>query len=100
MENSNLLKKIKASYPLIAVVIVAVVIRLLPHPPNMAPVGGLALFCGAKNDAQVSFYFVLTDIIVPISRSQKSVNGLIAIWHDLIIIHTFLYYLSDGRDAS
>jgi len=34
-------------FALMGIVILAVVARILPHPPNFVPIGGLALFSGA-----------------------------------------------------
>src|SRR3989338_10485903 len=42
MENRKILKV--ASY--LAIILLAVFARLIPHPPNFAPIGGLALFSG------------------------------------------------------
>lgn len=42
LENSKVYKVV----PFLAIVLLAVVARLIPHPANFAPIGGLALFSG------------------------------------------------------
>lgn len=39
---------LKSKLSIFAVIILAVVARLIPHSPNFAPIGGLALFSGAN----------------------------------------------------
>ncbi len=46
MENREVLRKITKIAPYLAIVLLAVVARLIPHPPNFVPIGGLALFSG------------------------------------------------------
>src|SRR3989338_1941720 len=45
METRKLLNKI---IPYAAIILFAVAARLIPHAPNFAPIGGLALFSGAN----------------------------------------------------
>ncbi|MDO8609868.1 MAG: hypothetical protein Q7R95_04925 [bacterium] len=40
--------KIKSWLSIFVIIILAVVARLIPHAPNFAPIGGLALFSGAN----------------------------------------------------
>lgn len=42
------MKKYQKVISYIAIILLAVVARLIPHPPNFAPIGGLALFSGAN----------------------------------------------------
>ena len=39
---------IKSKVSIFAIILLAVVTRLIPHAPNFAPIGGLALFSGAN----------------------------------------------------
>lgn len=39
---------LKSCMPIFAVIFLAVVARLVPHAPNFAPIGGLALFSGSN----------------------------------------------------
>jgi hypothetical protein len=56
MENKQLLKKF-ISYSLI--ILLAVIARLVPHPANFVPIGGLALFSGAKFKGKFGFLIPL-----------------------------------------
>jgi len=53
MENRNILKNFQKAISFTAIILLTVVARLIPHAPNFAPIGGLALFSGAnfKNKA-------------------------------------------------
>jgi len=44
MENTNLLNKFKKIFPYLTIILLAVTARIIPHPANFAPIGGLALF--------------------------------------------------------
>jgi len=46
MENSKLLDIEKIALP-VAIIMFAVILRLVPHPPNFAPIAAMALFGGA-----------------------------------------------------
>lgn len=48
MEDRNILKNFQKAFSLAVIVLLAVVARLIPHAPNFVPIGGLALFSGAK----------------------------------------------------
>ncbi|MDO9027517.1 MAG: hypothetical protein Q7U68_01460 [Candidatus Roizmanbacteria bacterium] len=54
MENREILKQVNKVYKVhkvasyLAIILLAVVARLIPHAPNFAPIGGLALFSGAN----------------------------------------------------
>lgn len=43
-----------------AIILLAVVARLIPHPPNFAPIGGLALFSGANFKKKSALLIPLT----------------------------------------
>src|SRR3989338_6205080 len=47
MENRTLLRNVKNVLPIFFIVISAVLARVLPHPPNFAPITGIALFSGS-----------------------------------------------------
>ncbi len=47
METRDILKQLKTNIGIFGIVAMAVLLRLIPHPPNMAPIAGLALFSGA-----------------------------------------------------
>ncbi|MBT4207405.1 hypothetical protein HOE22_03575 [Candidatus Woesearchaeota archaeon] len=95
----NLLNK--RTMTILSLLILAVITRLLPHPPNVAPITGMALFAGSTfNDKRLAFILPLlcmfvTDIflgfhmIIPFVylsfmfisylgiRSEKITNGTI-----------------------
>lgn len=62
MENRNILKKFQNSNVLyvIGIIFLAAFSRLIPHPPNVAPIAGLALFSGAQLDKRTAFIVPLT----------------------------------------
>ena len=47
MENRKILTAVKNILPLSLIVLSAVLSRTLPHPPNFAPITGIALFSGS-----------------------------------------------------
>jgi len=53
MENRKILK-------VILFVAISVLFRLIPHPPNFAPVGAMALFSGAYISGPLAFIFPLS----------------------------------------
>lgn len=42
------------------IIVLAAVARLLPHPPNFTPIGGLALFSGSKLSSRFGFLIPLS----------------------------------------
>ncbi len=48
----------------IIVVLAAALLRIFPHPPNFAPIGGLALFSGARLDKKQAFILPLAAMFV------------------------------------
>lgn len=61
MEIRNLLKK---SLPFIAIIIAAALARIIPHAPNFAPIGGLALFTGYHFKNKISWIIPLAAMLV------------------------------------
>lgn len=47
METRKVLTSITDNGAIIFLIVISVLLRLVPHPPNMAPIGALALFSGA-----------------------------------------------------
>ena len=56
MENRKILKKI---IPYGLIIGLAVIARLVPHPPNFAPIGGLALFSGSHFKKKIALLIPL-----------------------------------------
>jgi hypothetical protein len=77
---------------LVTLVIAAVLARLLPHPPNFAPIGALALFGGACfADRRVGFLLPLSAMFVsdlflgmnqvtPVVYGSFALNVLLGYW--------------------
>lgn len=56
--------KINRLVPFMGIVILAIISRLLPHPPNIAPIAGLALLSGANLKNKWSFAIPLTAMVL------------------------------------
>ncbi len=81
MEKRKLLNKVKDLLPLIFIILAAVLSRVLPHPPNFAPITGIALFSG-------SYLSGFSMFILPLSIMFLS---------DLILgFHTTMFYVYLG----
>ena len=66
MEDRNILKKSQKEniFVLIGIILLAVVARLIPHPPNFVPIGGLALFSGAHFSGKKAYFIPLAAMLV------------------------------------
>lgn len=64
MENRNLLAKIKTQVGPGLIVLLAAAARLLPHVPNVTPVGGLALFGGAHLSRRSAYLVPLVAMFI------------------------------------
>lgn len=78
MANRSLLKT-KISYWLL-VIGVSALMRILPHPANIAPIAGLALFSGAKFDKKAALLLpmgamILSDIFLGFHATVPFVYG-------------------------
>ena len=68
------MKSLNKEYTLIlSMIVLAVASRLLPHPPNFAPITGIALFAAAKLNKKIIAFLVpllclfITDLILGLS---------------------------------
>ncbi|MFZ6035370.1 MAG: DUF6580 family putative transport protein [Patescibacteria group bacterium] len=61
MESGKILKK---AIPYAAIILTAVVARILPHAPNFAPIGGLALFTGYHLKNKTSWIIPLAAMLL------------------------------------
>ena len=52
--------KIQIAISYTAIILLAVVARLIPHAPNFAPIGGLALFSGTHFKKKIALFIPLT----------------------------------------
>lgn len=62
--NSKLKFKVQNFYGPILIIIIAVILRLIPHPPNFAPIGAMALFGGAYFDKKYAIIILLVALLV------------------------------------
>lgn len=82
----------------LTLVVLAALVRLVPHPPNFAPVGGVAIFGGARLRGWQAycvpiFVMLLTDPI----RSRLEGASSAYSWATLIIYGCFLINVVLGR---
>lgn len=61
MENRKLLIRI---VPYIAIVLAAVVARVIPHAPNFAPIGALAIFTGYHFKNKLAWLFPISAMVI------------------------------------
>ena len=78
--------------------VVAALLRLIPHPPNFAPVGSVALFGGAKLRGWQAFVVPVAAMLVtdPI-RSWVEGSYAAYSWATLVIYSCFLINVFLGR---
>lgn len=79
MENRKLLNKL---IPYAAIILLAVAARILPHPPNFAPIAGLALFSGSHFKKTVA-------LLIPILAML--ISDLFLGWHSTLIYVYFSF---------
>lgn len=69
-KNTEAFQGFQRGFLICLLVLIAIVARFLPHPPNFTPVGAVALFCGATfSDRRIGFLvpfvvMVLSDCIL------------------------------------
>jgi len=55
----------KRNITILSMIVLAVITRLLPHPPNVAPITGIALFAGYSfNDKRMAFLLPLVCMFI------------------------------------
>jgi len=64
MENRKILTLIEKLLPVTLVITAAVLTRTLPHPPNFAPITGIALFSGSYLSGPAAFILPLVIMFV------------------------------------
>lgn len=64
MENRNILKNTNKYIATLLIVVLAVSTRLIPHPPNFAPIAGISLFSGAKLNKKQAFLIPLSAMFI------------------------------------
>jgi len=56
--------KIQTLISYIVIILLAIVARVIPHAPNFAPIGGLALFSGSHFKKKIALIIPLTAMFV------------------------------------
>ena len=86
-EQSKMERSRSAKYLASGVTVVAAAARLLPHPPNFTPVGGMCLFAGARVQGWLAWVLPIllmaaTDAFLGYSRSTPFIylSFLINVW--------------------
>ncbi|MCL4363787.1 hypothetical protein M1328_00945 [Patescibacteria group bacterium] len=64
MENRKILKRSQNWLSFALIILLAVIARLLPHPANFAPIGGLALFSGGHFKKKIAIAIPLLAMFV------------------------------------
>src|SRR3989339_238986 len=55
---------IKSKVSILTIIILAIIARLIPHAPNFAPIGGLALFSGTNFKNKIALIIPLTAMFI------------------------------------
>lgn len=78
--------------------VLAALVRLLPHPPNFSPVGGLALFGGARlNGWQAYVVPIVVMLVTDPMRSLMEGHYPAYSWTTLVVYGCFLVNVTLGR---
>ena len=78
--------------------VAAALLRLVPHPPNFAPIGGVALFGGAKLNGWQAYLVPLLAMAVTDPIRSWMEGGFPAYsWGTLIVYSSFLISVILGR---
>lgn len=91
MKMKNLTVKILKAAPVFLIITSAVLLRLLPHPANVAPIGAMALFGGVYLDKKYAIVLpllamVISDFFLGFSQSTPFVylcfalTGIVGMW--------------------
>ena len=80
MKRSTVILKIQNMISPSMVILLAVILRLVPHPPNFAPIGAMALFGGAYLDKRYAlviplFALFISDIFLGFHSTMIFVYG-------------------------
>lgn len=97
METRNLLKITQQNSAILLIITLAVISRLMPHPPNVAPITALALFSGAQLTGWKRFAIPLTTMVF--SDIVLGLHSTIPYVYVSFIIITFIGSLIKEMDA-
>ena len=80
----------------LALTVLGALLRLVPHPPNFAPIGGTGLFSGARLNGWQAYLVPLVAMIVtdPIRSAMEghfpAYSGITAIIYASLMVYVFL----------
>lgn len=96
MENRKLLKQI---IPYVAIVILASAARIIPHAPNFAPIGALAIFTGYHFKNKFAWLFPISAMVI--SDLIIGLHATIPYVYLSFMIMSFIgSYLKDSKGKS
>ena len=72
----------------VALVVFGVVMRLLPHPANLAPVGAIALFGGAVLPRKLGWWLPLAVMMIS-DLFLGTYNGILFTWAGFLLVSLF-----------
>lgn len=78
----------------LALIVFGVVMRLLPHPANLAPVGAIALFGGAVLPKRYGWWLPLVIMMIS-DLFLGSYNGILFTWLGFLLVGLFGMTLRD-----
>ena len=73
----------------VSLVIFGVVMRLLPHPDNLAPVGAIALFGGAILPRKLGWWLPLAVMVLSDLLFLGTYNGILFTWLGFLLVALF-----------
>lgn len=73
----------------VALVVFGVVMRLLPHPANLAPVGAIALFGGAILPRRLGWWLPLAVMVLSDVLFLGLYNGILFTWLGFLLVALF-----------
>ncbi len=99
MEESQIEGRKSGFQPLaLSLTVLAALVRLVPHPPNFSPVGGLALFGGARlNGWQAYVVPLVVMVVTDPMRSLMEGHYPAYSWTTLVVYASFLFSVLLGR---
>ncbi|MBV8068260.1 MAG: hypothetical protein JO270_00045 [Acidobacteriaceae bacterium] len=81
----------------ITLTVVAAVLRLIPHPPNFAPVGSVALFGGARLRGWQAFVVPVLAMLITDPILSRMAGFPAYSWTSLVIYSCFMINVALGR---
>lgn len=73
----------------VALVVFGVIMRLLPHPANLAPIGAIALFGGAILPRKLGWWLPLAIMVASDVLFLGLYNGIVFTWAGFLLVGLF-----------